>query len=114
MKKQTIRNFIQRQESHFKEKMDMSTACEEAKEEAFAERFMKFKAREYQNNTRMNVRNQEYAALKQKRDRALNYWSNNVLPNHLPPIDQKKRQEMIDLKKQATVAPKGFSSKPHQ
>ena len=47
MKKQTIRNFIQRQESHFKEKMDMSTACEEAKEEAFAERFMKFKARKY-------------------------------------------------------------------
>jgi hypothetical protein len=60
-------------------------------EEAFAEKFQKFTVRDFQNNTRMNIKNVEYAALKEKRDRAINYWQQNVIVNHLPPVDIRKR-----------------------
>ena len=46
----------------------------ETKDELFAEKFNKFTVRDYSNNTRMNINNHEYAAQKEKRDRALNYW----------------------------------------
>ena len=46
----------------------------EGKQEMFAEKFGKFKVREYMNNTRMNIKNQDYANQKQKRDRAIDYW----------------------------------------
>ena len=39
----------------------------------------------------MNIKNHDYAAQKEKRNRALNYWQNNVIANHLPPIDMKKK-----------------------
>jgi hypothetical protein len=60
-------------------------------EESFAEKFSKFSVRDFQNNTRMNIKNKEYFAQQEKRERMVNYWQNKVLPNHLPPIDVKKR-----------------------
>ena len=77
---------------------------EDTKDDLFAEKFNKFTVREYSNNTRMNIKNQDYAAQKEKRDRAINYWQNNVIQNHLPPIDLKKKQEMQELRKHATYA----------
>jgi len=50
----------------------------------------------------MNVRNQSYAENRQVRDRAINYWQNQVIQNYLPPIDQKKKNEMTQLKKLST------------
>mmetsp|Transcript_41968 Transcript_41968/g.64259 ORF Transcript_41968/g.64259 Transcript_41968/m.64259 type:complete len:83 (-) Transcript_41968:263-511(-) len=50
----------------------------------------------------MNIKNQDYAQQKLKRDRALNYWQNHVIQNYLPPIDTKKKQEMVKLKKMTT------------
>ena len=55
----------------------------------------------------MNIKNQDYAAQKEKRYRAMNYWQNEVIQNHLPPIDIKKKQEMEYLKKQTTIVSKG-------
>ena len=46
----------------------------EGKSELFAEKFQKFRVRDYLNNTRMNIKNVEYANQKDKRDRAINYW----------------------------------------
>jgi len=37
----------------------------------------------------------------------MNYWQNEVIQNHLPPIDIKKKQEMEYLKKQTTIVSKG-------
>ena len=37
--------------------------------ELFAEKTLNFKEREYQDNTRMNIKNQEYLKQKYKRDR---------------------------------------------
>ena len=64
------------------------------KNELFAEKMNQFKPREYQNNTRMNIKNHNYAAQKNKRDRQIEYWQNNVIQNHLPPIDQRKKKEL--------------------
>ena len=58
----------------------------------------------------MNIKNQDYAAQKEKRYRAMNYWQNEVIQNHLPPIDIKKKQEMEYLKKQTTIVSKGGKS----
>jgi hypothetical protein len=41
----------------------------------------------------MNINNKDYQALKEKRDRALNYWKDRVI-QFLPPIDVKKRDEL--------------------
>lgn len=43
-------------------------------DELFAERFSKFSVRDFQNNTRMNINNVNYAAAWEKRDRAIRYW----------------------------------------
>jgi hypothetical protein len=72
------------------------------KDKLFAEELNKFKVRDYQHNTRMNVKNHDYAANRDKRDRAINYWQNNIIPNHLPPIDLKKKLEMQQLRKLGT------------
>ena len=72
----------------------------------FAEKFSQFRVRDLQNNTRMNIRNQDYAKEKEKRDRAKNYWQNNVIQNHLPPIDIKKKLEMDALKRQTSSVSK--------
>ena len=45
----------------------------------FAEKFQKFTVRDYNNNTRMNIKNAEYAQRKIIRDRAIDYWQNNVI-----------------------------------
>jgi hypothetical protein len=50
----------------------------------------------------MDIKNHDYAAQSHKRERALSYWQNNVIQNHLPPIDLKKKLEMQELKKHAT------------
>lgn len=71
--------------------------------ELFSEKFNNFKVRDYSNNTRMNIKNHNYSQQKEKRERAMNYWQNQVIQNYLPPIDQKKRQEMIELKRQAST-----------
>ena len=42
----------------------------------------------------MDINNKEYQALKEKRDRAVNYWKDRVISDFLPPIDNKKREEI--------------------
>lgn len=69
------------------------------KTQLFAEEFSKFQVRDYSNNTRMNIKNQDYASQKLKRDRAMNYWQNQVIQNYLPPIDAKKKNEMNELRR---------------
>ena len=46
----------------------------------------------------MNIKNQEYADQKQKRDRMMNYWQHQVCQNYLPPIDSKKKLELDSRK----------------
>ena len=46
----------------------------------------------------MNIKNKDYSAQQLKRERMVNYWQNQVIPNHLPPIDVKKRNEILSLK----------------
>jgi len=47
----------------------------EGKNEPFAEKYSKYTLRDYKNNTRLNTNQQhDYAAEKEKRDRAINYW----------------------------------------
>ena len=50
----------------------------------------------------MNIKTGEHAKNWAIRDRAVRYWQNEVVTNHLPPIDKAKREEMDMLKKQAT------------
>lgn len=75
-KQETVSRFIQRQQSKIKEKQHQSQLREtiEGKPELFAEKFSKFSVRDYSNNTRMNIKNQDYANMRNKRDRAINYW----------------------------------------
>ena len=47
-------------------------------EELFAEKLGQFRVREYKDNTRLNIKNIDYAQQKEKRDRAINYWSQNI------------------------------------
>jgi hypothetical protein len=44
------------------------------REDSFAERFSKFSVRDFQNNTRMNIKNQDWAVQQHKRDRMVSYW----------------------------------------
>ncbi len=61
------------------------------------QRFINFQFREIDTyNTRLNVNNFEYAQHKEKRDRALNYWKDRVVQDFLPPIDMRKREDIID------------------
>jgi hypothetical protein len=60
----------------------------------FAERFSKMSFRNYQNNTRLDIKGSELKANKIKRDRAQAYWYNNVLPNHMPSTNAKKSMEV--------------------
>ena len=71
--------------------MQMDKNCYACKrEELFAERFSKYKLRDYKDNTRMNIKNANWSAQQEKRDRMVLYWQNSVLPNQFPPIDTKK------------------------
>ena len=47
--------------------------------ELFAEQFQKFSVRDFTNNTRLNIKNADWAAAKQKRERSINYWQNQVI-----------------------------------
>lgn len=62
----------------------------------------------------MNIKNQDYANMRQKRDRAINYWQNQVIQNYLPPIDQRKKQEMHELKKLSTSISNSGFKKPYK
>ena len=43
------------------------------------ERFNKVTFRDFQDNTRLNINNSNYAEQKVKRDRQISYWKNNVI-----------------------------------
>lgn len=44
------------------------------------------------------MNNGDYAKDKEKRDRAINYWKSRVVQDFLPPIDQKKKDEVEERK----------------
>lgn len=90
-KKAIVKNFIHRQQVNHESHMQMDKNCHACKrEELFAERFSKYKLRDYKDNTRMNINNANWSAQQEKRDRMVLYWQNSVLPNQFPPIDTKK------------------------
>ena len=62
-------------------------------EELFAERFQKVEFRNFQNTTRLNIKNTNWNDQKAKRDRANEYWKNTVIQNHLPPISSNKKAQ---------------------
>lgn len=93
---QVVQDFLERQQSQIKLKENMSlehsllyqSDGHDRKNgtESFAEKYSKFTVRDYTNNTRLNIKNAEYLAQQEKRNRMVNYWQNEVIPNHLPPI----------------------------
>ena len=50
----------------------------------------------------MNINNVDYASRRDIRERAISYWQNQVVQNHLPPISQRKKHEMQVLKRQTS------------
>jgi len=42
--------------------------------QSFAEQFSKYKLRDYKDNTRMNIKNQDYQNQSAKRERMVKYW----------------------------------------
>ena len=48
--------------------------CGGDKEQLFAEQFQKFTVRDFSSNTRLNIKNADWAAAKEKRERSINYW----------------------------------------
>ena len=79
--------------------------------EPFAQTFKKFTVREFQHNTRLNIRNVDHKNEWEKRQRMIGYWQDRVVQNHLPPIDVRKKQEMSFLKKE-TIQRKIKARKP--
>ena len=73
------------------------------KDDLFAEKFIKVTFRDFSNNTRMDIKNVELKANQIKRDRAINYWQNNVIQNFLPQIDSHKRTEVE--KRKVSISP---------
>ena len=69
------------------------------------ERFNKVTFRDFQDNTRLNINNSNYAEQKVKRDRQISYWKNNVIQNFLPPISSKTKQTP-EMKRQIYIAQK--------
>ena len=64
-------------------------------EDLIGEKIKKFNVRNFQNNTRMNIKNRHYQEQQIKRDRMVNYWQNQVVPNHFPTIDKRLRNESM-------------------
>ena len=103
IKKIAVKSFIKRKEEYYKFKNEISleqsylyvsdNRIKDVKEQSFAEQFNKYRLRDFQNNTRMNIKNQEYTGIHSHntRNRMVDYWKNCVIPNHLPPIGVKKR-----------------------
>lgn len=71
--------------------------------EPFARSFAKFTLRDFQHNTRLNIKNVDHSQQVEKRRRMIEYWQDNVVACHLPPIDSRKRSEMNYLKKVTSV-----------
>ena len=65
------------------------------KEELFAEAFQKVTFRDFSGPTGMYIKSTDLKANKAKRDRQIAYWQDNVVNCHLPPIDLKKRAEVL-------------------
>jgi len=63
-------------------------------EELFAEKFNKVTFRNFKGTTRLQIKGVDLQQKKANRDRAINYWQNNVVQNFLPPIDKKKKEEV--------------------
>ena len=63
----------------------------------------------------MQINTKEYLGQKDKRDRAVNYWKERVISDFLPPIDNKKREEIIErvskMKEQQEI-PKSMMQDP--
>lgn len=63
----------------------------------------------------MQINTKEYLGQKDKRDRAVNYWKERVMYDFLPPIDNKKREEIIErvskMKEQQEI-PKSMMQDP--
>lgn len=49
--------------------------------------------RPYQNNTRMFINNHNYQLEQTKRNRMVDYWQAQIVPNHLPPLHRKAKKE---------------------
>lgn len=69
-------------------------------EDLFAEKFGKVVFRDFQNNTRMDIKNVDLKNQQIKRDRMMEYWQHNVVENFLPPISAQKRSEIQRREKQ--------------
>jgi len=58
----------------------------------------------------MDIKNVDLKQQQIKRDRALNYWQNNVIMNHLPSVDRRKQKELQRRKNSMSPA---LNSGPH-
>jgi len=58
----------------------------------------------------MDIKNVDLKQQQVKRDRALNYWQNNVIMNHLPSVDRRKQKELQRRKNSMSPA---LNSGPH-
>ena len=78
------------------------------------ERFNKVTFRDFQDNTRLNINNSNYAEQKVKRDRQISYWKNNVIQNFLPPIRNnskgKKLSNASEMKRQLYLQRKSITT----
>ena len=101
-KNEVIRSFLSRNAVNSSSNNFDSHCQDGAEYEPFALKFKKFTVRDFQNNTRLNIKNVDHASQWVKRDRMIGYWQDQVIQNHLPPIDTKKQQEMNMLKKMST------------
>ena len=125
-KKQIVRSFLNRHydvpvqqqkqlksPGRFNDKLSMNMSQYDANDaELFAERYSKFSVRDFKNNTRLNINNNEYQAQWPKRDRAIRYWQDRVVNHHLPSIDKEKAVEMEMLKSQIHRSHKRGGNKP--
>ena len=68
-----IQSFIHRNTKRHNEE-SVILSLHENDQKPFAERFAKFTVREFKNNTRMNIKNIDYANQRKKRERAISYW----------------------------------------
>lgn len=76
---------------------------EEHADHLFAEQFNKVAFRDFQNNTRLNIKNANYQEAKIKRERQINYWKNNVIHNFLPPITEKNKERQSQPKRKIYI-----------
>jgi hypothetical protein len=85
-KRDLVQNFIKRQQDAIRLR-DMSFENQNDRQQTFAEKSHNWQVRSYNNNTRLMINNPDLSEGAKKRERMVEYWQNNVIPNHLPPID---------------------------